>query len=299
MRGNWIEMTATQVSANTNPTALAAVSNLPTWSDVFGSVGSRLVEYEMDDGAGHFECGYGSVNLATGVLSRDYPMATFDAGATPKYNASTPARLTTFSAGATVRCAPLASSVGGGESFHRTGAGGIGNGYLTSQTDVVYTTGLQGWRSYIGFLWTGTRPITSASIYVRNAATAGKLRVGLMEVSAPGVFNLVKEFTENSLFDLTLTGQQTISNFSRLSLPPGPYVLQFVQVGVSGNPQLAASPNNVSDRNSIFGRSGDGRVLNGALTDAGATTLATSFSGNPNGGFSTYSMCPLFVFGTE
>jgi hypothetical protein len=299
MRGNWIEMTATQTAANANPTALSAVAGLPTYADVFGATGTRLVEYEMDDGAGRFECGYGQIDLATMSLSRDYPIATFDAGATPKYVSGNVPRLTNFGAAVTVRCSPLASAVGGGE-LHPSASffSGIGNGYFNNQGDGFYSTGFQGWRNFFAFLWTGSRPIKSISINVRSAATAGILRVGLMEIVAPTSFRLIQEFTINSQFNAALSGIQTINNFPPLAVPQGPYVLQAVTSGISGSFAVSACSGHMSDRMSVFGKQSDGRPINCIIDSAGASTLAASLTGTGNGGAANYANPPQFLFGT-
>lgn len=287
-------MAATAAAANTNPMTLAAVANLPTWADVFGTSGSRLVEYEIDDGAGHYECGYGTINLATSTLSRDYPTATFDSSAAPKYNGSNPVRLASFGAAVTVRCAPQAASVGGHENF--SAGVGLGNGYLQAQTNVANSTTLQGWRNFMAFLWTGSRPIKAASINVRTAGTSGKLRVGLMEIGASGKLTLLREFTENSQFDLTLSGPQTLSDFAPLWVPPGPYVLQFAPYNTGGTINLTAAPVNFADRCGMFGRTSDGRVNNNLLSSPGATTLTTSLDIS-SGIVTNYEQAPLFFLG--
>lgn len=290
-------MAATAAAANASSTLLTPVAGLPTFADVFGSAGTRLVEYEMDDGT-RYECGHGTINLATLTLTRDNPLNTFDASAAAgaRYSASSPARINSFASGVTVRCAPLATSFQGGDIFSM--GPGIGNGYVNLQTDVNYTAQLEGWRNFLAYLWTGSRPIKSVSIFIRSTMATGKMRVGLMEVSPSGVMTLIREFTENSQFDLTLSGPQTISNFSPLLVPPGPYVLQFVPYDTSGSgrPGLAGSQNHFSDRCGLFGRTGEGRVNNNMISDAGANTLATSKS-IASAINTNYSYTPLFTFG--
>lgn len=297
MRGNWVTMSTTAAAANANPTTITAVTNFPTFADLFGSTGSRMVEYELDNGAGKFESGIGTLNLATLSLSRDYPSATYDSGATPKYVSTTVVPLTSFSGTVNVICSPLATSSASAENFHIAGTYGLGNGYCRTQADVTYSTGLQGWRNYQTFLWNGSRPIKSLTINVNAAGTAGTLRVGIMEITGPNSYNLIQEFTTTTQFSLTATGTQTISNFPPLYLPPGPYIIQFLPVSGAGSISLKASINNFSEGAGPFGRASDLRVHNTILDSAGASTLATTFSGTGNGGYSDYQNLPCFVFG--
>jgi hypothetical protein len=305
MRANWIVMAATAVAANANPTVISSVTNYPAFSDAFGTSGSRMVEYEMDDGAGHFEIGYGVLNLATSSLSRDFPIATFDAAATPKYVATGAVVLTTFSAAVNVRCAPHATGAIAATPWSQGMSGnlvGLGNGYYTDNLTNVDQTlvTLQGWRAYYSYLWTGSRPITSCSIAVKSAGTVG-FRVGIMERTGSGSFALLREFTASSPFDGTVTGVQTRvapTDFAPLYLPPGPYLVQIVPSASGSNPTLrGCSANAFVCDGSILGRGTTFGPMVSFLDSAGASTLATTFSGNPGGGASGGGSAPQVIFG--
>lgn len=312
MRGNWIQMSATAAQANSATTAMTAITNFPTYSDWFGTSGTLYdAAYILDDGAGHYEEGACDIDLSTLTISARRPMSTYDVGATPKGVKAGAVRLTSFTGTVTVRCGPAARMLAGGESrwmkSTTAGNGGaVGNGYCISRADVTEVTNLQGWRNFTPFLWTGERPIVACNLVVTRAAvfSAGgtyNTRVGMMEIRPDGSLALVQEFTSTTQFDLTSAVVQTISNFSPLWLPQGPYVLQFVAYStgsVTTQPQVAGTGSYWADRCSVFPRHSTGRAVNNFLDSAGATTLATTYTATSQygGGSFTPITVPDFTF---
>lgn len=306
MHGNWIVMAATAASANANPTTLSAVSNFPAYSDVFGTTGSLCVSYELDDGAGHFEVGHGMLNLATNSLSRDTVLATYDTGATPKYVNVGAVRLASFSAAVNVRCTPHATDYAASNPWTVALSGntkGVGNGLFVDNLSNVdaRSISLEGWGAYYPFLWTGSRPITSCSVYVKTVGGAGTtFRIGLMERRPDGSLALLREFTATSQFSGTVTGMQTRvapTDFAALAIPPGLYVLQ-VSPAVSGTGPVLRAPEGLAlCSESFLGRQSDMTPITGFLNGFNPSTLAATFSGTSPDGGSFAKLPPQVIFG--
>jgi hypothetical protein len=238
MRGNGISHTVSAGGAGA--LTLAAVANTPSYANVFGSTGSRLVEYVATEG-NTMECGLGTLALATGVLTRTQIESTWT-GSVYATNASlgaSPAALT-FTTAATVICAPSAQSFVRAASFNGAfgnGPVGLGNGYATVNMSNPAENGqtrLDGWRIYFPFLWTGSRPIVSMTLNI-NLAGTGTLLVGLMEMRGNSTLSLIADFTASSPIDATVLGNATRSvasgHFAPVYAPAGPYVVQLVPTG--------------------------------------------------------------------
>lgn len=233
MRGDWILMSATAASANTNPALLAAVTNYPSFTDVFGTTGTQLVDYELDDGAGHFEHGIGVLTLSTLSLARTYPTFTYDSGATPKYKKTAVAPLVTFSAAVNVRCSPstgvmqptmsMASNIAG-DGISALGGDAQLAGYSTSGI------GAAGYIFFAPFTWRGGLSVKRASVYCSGSGTGGSALVGIYALTAPGTLILIQDLTNAgaSAFSLATTGIKSNTSaggaFSEFWLPPGEYV---------------------------------------------------------------------------
>lgn len=225
----WIKHTAT---GGAGALTLSAVSGFPTFTNVFGA-GARVVEYEIDDGAGNFEAGIGSV--ASLVLTRSVPLATF----TGTTYTNTSVTALTFSGTVNVRCTPLignaGANVGGyvintlGDAISSAGdpiAGGYANNNasLTNGFVVVRPT-----------IWRGRKPITSAQMYCTSAASGAKMLAGIYEPTGADTLALRLDFSNSGNgFSGTTTGSKVLTsgggNFIETLLPVGEYVIAFLQL---------------------------------------------------------------------
>lgn len=295
---NWVKMAATQAEANTNPTTLTAVSGYASFADVFGTSGTRLVNYTLTDGAGNWETGKGVLTLSTLSLDRTWIQATFT-GTT--YVSEGAVALTTFTAAVTVECSPAADDLlpGSMASLSLSTVGGLGNGFCEQSVTGPGTMTVQGWQSYYPFRWTGRRPITSCSINVVTAGTAGVLLVGLMELQSGGVGNLVFNATSVNGFNPTVTGIQTLvspTDFVETRLDPGDYLLQIVN-NSSTNPQVSACGTRLSLSAGFLGRNSSWDLVTNFQNNVGATTLAQTFSGAPAVAGTGTAAFPDVIFG--
>ena len=241
MRGNWIQMSATSASANTNPTTLTAVTNYPTFADVLGTSGTIMVEYDLDDGAGHKELGQGVLDLSTLSLTRA-PLATYDSGATPKYVDVAPSALTSFSATVTVKCALAAENFSSTPSLFLVGGSapgipGVGNGFFASNAASGLTFTLAANTCYVvPFKWRMRLPIKRASMQVHTAGTSPcPIRMAIY-IPQPNQMtaDLLVEFTATTQFDGAIASAQSLTaptNFSAVNVPAQDF---FVAIGCSG-----------------------------------------------------------------
>jgi hypothetical protein len=241
VRGNWIQMSATSASANSNPTTLSAVTNYPTFADVLGSSGTIMVEYDFDDGNGHKELGQGVLNLSTLSLTRT-ALVTYDTGATPKYVAVAPSALTSFSGTVTVKCALAAENFSSAPSLFLVGGSapgvpGVGNGFFSSSGSAAAVFTMSAATCYVvPFKWRLRLPIKRASMQVSTAGTSPcPIRMAIY-IPQPNqtTADLLIEFTASTQFDGTVVSAQSLTaptNFSAVNVPCQDF---FVAIGCSG-----------------------------------------------------------------
>jgi hypothetical protein len=277
MRGNWISHTAT---GGSGALTLSRNGNFPAFSDVFGTTGSRVVEYEIDDSVTNYEAGIGVVTLGTPgstlSLARTYPTTTWN-GTT--YVATAVTALT-FSGTVTVRCSPLAADVGLnlpmlcdtlGDLIPSAGNDAWG-GYANSSFAMVIG------RLYLQpFTWRGGRSIKKASVYCSTASAGAVLQVGIYE--------LTDHTTATLRLDLTNAGANAFGGgggglktntsaggaFPETALPPGAYLQGFYQATAAA-----------AWAGSNFGAAGHAAILGtvsgspiGTVVFSGATGLTT------------------------
>lgn len=291
MRGMWIKHTATGGSGNLT---LSAVSGFPTFTNVFGA-GARIVEYEIDDGAGSFESGIGSV--ASLVLTRSTPLATF----TGTTYANTAVTALTFSGTVNVRCSPLvgnaAPNVGGyvinslGDAISSAGDP-MGGGYAVSNT--ALTTGFVAARP---FIWRGRKPITSAQMYCTTLSSGAKMLAGIYEPTGADTLALRLDLSNSGNgFSGTTTGSKVLTsgggNFTETLLPVGEYVVAFLQLTAAAS---WAGWNCFTAASAILGTISGlpiGKVLSGGsqTTLPASITVSTFFSGSAANGYA--NTCP-------
>lgn len=76
----WISKT-TSTTGGTGALTLTAATGFPSWSGYFGATGTRVVRYQIQegawDGSGKYETGIGILALSTGVLTRSRPTITW------------------------------------------------------------------------------------------------------------------------------------------------------------------------------------------------------------------------------
>jgi hypothetical protein len=277
MRGNWISHSAT---GGSGALTLSRDGNYPAFSDVFGASGTRVVEYEIDDGVSNYEAGIGVVTLGTPgstlSLARTYPTATWNG---TSYVATGVAALT-FSGTVKVRCSPLAQDVGPtlymlcdtlGDLIPSAGNdvwGGYANGSYTHATGRLL---LQ------PFTWRGGRSIKKASVYCSTAASGALLQVGIYELTDHTTATLRLDLTNAgaNAFSGSTTGLKTNASaggaFPETALPPGAYLQGFYQA-------IAAAAWNGSN----FGAAGHASFLGtvngspiGSVFFSGASGLTT------------------------
>lgn len=156
------------------------------------------------------------------------------------------------------------------------------------------TGALNGWENYWLFRWRGPRKISTCSLVVTTAGSA-TYSLGIMNIGASSL-DLIQTITTGGFSDTT-TGAQTISGLS-FDLPQGDYVLQMVIASGSQGQLLNSSPR-VPAAGPNFGWqlfSGGYLPARGFLNNAGASTLASSFSGTPGGGLQELKAFPKIWF---
>jgi hypothetical protein len=154
--------------------------------------------------------------------------------------------------------------------------------------------GLGGWENYWLFRWRGPRKIASSSMVVTTAGSA-TYSLSIMSIGASQL-SLFQTITVGGFSDAA-TGVQTISGLS-FDWPQGDYVLQMVKASGSGG-QLLNGSTRESAHGPNFGWAayrGGYAPARGFLNNAGASTLASTFSGTPGGGFQDLKMFPKIWF---
>ena len=153
---------------------------------------------------------------------------------------------------------------------------------------------LNGWENYWLFRWRGPRKITTCSMVVTTAGSA-TYSLGIMSIGSSQL-TLLQTVTTGGFSDAA-TGVQTISGLS-FDLPQGDYVLQMVTASGTPGQLLNGAPREIAHGpNFGWAAYGGGYApARGFLNNAGASTLASTFSGTPGGGFQDLKVFPKIWF---
>lgn len=168
---------------------------------------------------------------------------------------------------------------------------------FTTNNSIEEVGSLGGWGNYWLYRWRGPRKITTCSMVVTTAGAA-TYSLGIMSIGSSQL-TLMQTVTTGGFSDSS-TGVQTISGLS-FDMPQGDYVLQMVVAsgkGSQGKLSLGSFRTAASGPN--FGwmsQNGAGYLpALGFFNSAGQSTLASSFSGTPNGGSQPLKMFPKIWF---
>jgi hypothetical protein len=278
MRGNALKHET--VTSGTGALTLTSVSGWPSYDDVFGATGTRMVEYVVQDSAGlPLEGGVGELALSTMVLSRSKVQWTWD-GTT--YDATAPSALSLASGTHQVICGPTVET------------GGIYAASTTPGDNFGITTGMAVFGGPGGYFFVHQRceffwaPIRNAGqistvslrLPLGYSGGASSLNVGLYDIDEAGKpFNLIADF--GNLGALS-TGNKTSGALGTpISVPPGNMYAMAVLPqfsGGSGSPALRVSPGTLGG--SPFGTDLAGsRKAIACLGVTGQTSLPADASG--------------------
>jgi hypothetical protein len=286
VRGNGIEHTTT---GGAGALTLAPVAGKPSYANVFGSTGTRWVEYTVTDGD-KMEGGFGALDLATMVLTRSKVVWTWDG---TNYS-TTPAGPLTISSTASVICAANADSALPGH-FGRasvSGGWGVNGGPIpwanwimtgnfrapsTPAANVVYFTPV---------LWAARVPVSKFWVQVNTAFTAGvRFRYALYEFN-PVTYLPGKLLFEGTTEDAVDTGGgtgHTVLLPESVYLPNGWYFAALMVNGVTPSGSLRVPADGmISSMTPLNGNTAGGHgilVKNGITYD----TFATAIGDNPTG----------------
>jgi hypothetical protein len=220
-------------TGGTGTLTLAAVSGSPQPSSVFGTSGTRLIDYAINEYTdstfttlAKYERGIGSLVLSTGVLTRT-PYATWDGttyaitGATALSFGNTAANIRIVCAATTVTQRPAIPSVqstiagAGWTPFNTRQTADSGGATVAIAANTNY---------YVPVEFVYAKPITSVAIEVTTLAATTSARLALYDWGTDGLpQNLVTEFTSGTQFDCTTTGVKSVTG--NWSFSPGVYWL--------------------------------------------------------------------------
>jgi len=221
-------------SGGSGSLTLVAVGGYPQFADVFGGSGTRLVQYAIKQFTtsaktqlAQAETGLGSINLATGVLSRSKVLASWD-GST--YVKVAPSALS-FSSDASlisIDCGPIADGFMPPVPFWNTTLGSAPSSAGMPGDNHAPTGGTTTLGQYkiwiVPFRWAGRGEIVAAGFWVTTADAAGHAKIAVYDVdSAGGPGALIGDFGAVSLAS---TGAANVSG--SLWLPPGWYFARVI-----------------------------------------------------------------------
>jgi hypothetical protein len=270
-------------TTGTGALTLTSVSGWPSYDDVFGVTGTRMVDYVVQDSANiPIEGGVGELALSTMVLTRVRVQWTWD-GTT--YDATAPSAVSLASGTKQVICTPTAE-IGGVYSIPASPSDGLG-----IATQVVTLTGaamtLVHERS--AFFWAPIRKtgqISTVSLRIAGGYTGGasSIKVGLYDLDETAKpFNLLADF--GNLGALAANSNLTSAALGTpISVPPGDmYAIAVLPEfsGGSGTPTLATSGGSFggSPFGTVLSGSGLGDCIIQCLGVTGQTSLPTDASG--------------------
>jgi hypothetical protein len=230
-------------TGGTSTLTVAGVTGYPQPSDVLGSSGTRLVDYEAAEYTdstfstlSKYEAGEGSLNLATGVLTRSVIHTTWVSGT--GYNWSNPSAVNFGNTAANIRV-----RLGASLRSLRPAQPSIQNSFGDTKWQPINTRTQADTNAGTLVLTSGTeylipieyafgRPITSIGLEVTTAA-AGNARLALFEWDTDGLGgNLITEFTSSTQIDLsTTTGVKSVTPATPVRPPPG-FLFLWLQANV-------------------------------------------------------------------
>jgi len=270
---------------------LAAVTGYPQPTDVFGTSGTKFVEYEICEYTdstfatlSKYEAGYGSLNLATNVLTRTAILKTWN-GTT--YDAKSPTALTFGNTAANIQILLTATTANTRSGLMSTLSltGANSDIWQPFNTRVTYDSGAStftmtsGSRLYIPIEYIYTRPISQVAVEVTTGVASGAVRMGLYDVdpSTGGPANLITEFTSSVQIDASATGFRSVTMGTPFWTPPGMY-----WKCIQANSSTIALRRLTHNGHSLLSTNGSSRDI--LMADKGATygalpaTADTSFS---------------------
>jgi hypothetical protein len=277
---NGIEATST--TGGTGALTLSDVSNRPNFDDVFGSSGTRLVSYAINEDAnGKYEWGIGTLTLSTLSLARTKIKATFTGGT---YDNTNPSAVSFGTSGVTIWCAPLADDFVPSIPFVTVASPaddmGIPSAHLWVNSNLAVTLNLE---YYVPFLWLGQGDVVQAAIRVTTGVASSNGKVALYEMLSTGLPGVqLADFGVLS----TVTSASNVATTASplpLNLPVGWYYAGFVFShgpsirGHTGNG--TATPAGTSAGNPITGFTKAGSYASGL--PGPASTGLTALTGAP------------------
>lgn len=282
---------------------LASVTGYPQPTDVWGTSGTRFIEYEICEYTdstfatlSKYERGIGSLVLSTNVLTRTQILATWTSGGS--YNQINATALTFGNTAANIQILTGASTatqkMALPSTFSVTSSNSDGwqpfNTRMTYDTNVGTYTVTNGQREYIPVEFVYGRPISQVAVDVTSASASTNLRMSLyeMDVSTGGPANLITEFTSATQITTTSTGYRSVTMGSPVSIPPGFYYI-MVQADnstvilrtctVHGNQMLSTSSGGARDILQWFKSATYGAAP--STGDTSASGVRTRSAGNP------------------
>lgn len=294
MRANWISHGVS--AGGTGALTLTRDGSYPMLTDVFGTSGTLIVEYEADDGS-KFESGIGSLALSTNVLTRSTVRETFDS-AGPTYNAANPTALS-LAGSAKVRVTPLANSFV--PTVHAANSTDCDNGVFAAgnMVDGAFTTFTFATSTiyYVPFLWNRTFPIGKAGVYVNTTQAAQTCRAALYRLGTDGrPDQLVADFDTFSTASnvmVTKSAASFASPTSAFYLPAGWYMAAFAAsaaAGLAGATVMIPGPlGNKFDRN--------GRYISRGSFSYGAFNASASSNGSGSYTLVANAVAPALYLG--
>jgi hypothetical protein len=227
MLGNWIECTHNG-TGGTGTLTLAAVSGSPQFTGAFGASGTRLVSYTINEFTdstrtqlSKSECGIGSLELSTNVLTRTKRLATWN-GTT--YDDTSPAAVSFGNTAANIRilCSPLADMGSFAFPFVNSGHNSLGKLYgmnFGGQGSTSVLTNNQ--ETYYPMLWPGMGEITEVSVECTTLDSApGLIKGAVYDVGSDGYPGAMRK--DLGVADLSATGTRVFAN-ANFHLPAGWY----------------------------------------------------------------------------
>lgn len=312
MRGNGIRQTHNG-TGGTGTLTLVAMSGWPAFSNVF--TGTRLVDYEIDQYTdasktvlAQQECGEGSINTSTNVLTRTKIDSTWN-GTTYLPNpgsatAPTALNITNTAANVDILCSPSAASMMAAMPFFYGTVANVSDGLGCMPMNISGvangTLGLVAGTITYSPIFIGHRgPFSQASVRVTTATTGGTptLTVDIFEVASDGSpgkllidFGNLGSTSSTAPFTLTSSAIGT-----PVALVPGWYYqgILFVANSATGSPSIRSGL-------AGFGGGPSGTLfanttpLNPQLTLAGQTAF-TDPATAPTGSNSSTAM-PIVVY---
>lgn len=288
MPGSLIEMSS--ATGGTGALTLAAVTGRVTFAMVLGSSGSRIVAYEIIEWSDstfsaitRAEGGYGSIALATGILTRSKVLWTWDQ--TNGFLYAAPGALTFGTANVRVfvgtmaerqlMVTPLVAVTG-------TQVGTLG-GQPGNQGSGDSTFALvNGQEVYVPYLLEHAGQTDQAGVNVTTGATAS-LKLGIYELGTDGLPGRRLVDLSAAPLNLATTGDKTVAMSAYL--PPGWYYVGLLASGAAtlvGTATAYPSPAGTVTGTAILCLTRTGSYATGLPADATSISLTANTTAAPN-----------------